>query len=237
VPGNDIQQTVTLTFMEACKGATRQVSINPSVVHSTCGGTGIKPGQKRTTCATCRGTGTVSYVVQGGFTVAASCTVCRGEGSIVPPGATCTGCGGVGRIRQQKTVTVNIPPGLEDGTSVRLTGEGDAPPDPTSKARHGDLFVRVQVIPSKVFRRQGSHLFQEKTIPFYTAILGGKVRVQTLEEDVDIKVPQGTQQGDEVTLRGKGIPKLSWANRGDLSVRFNLSVPRCVASYASSRLC
>lgn len=128
-------------------------------------------------------------------------------------------------MREAKTVDFQIPAGIEDGMRIKVNGSGDVPIE--GSGRTGDLFIKVQVMASRDFRRQGANIFHDTTIPFYTATLGGKVRVPTLDNPVDIRVPQGTQPGDEVILRGQGISKVNSRNaRGDYTVRFNLSIPR-----------
>lgn len=122
---------------------------------------------------------------------------------------------------------VNITAGVEDGMRVVLTGKGDAPLE--GKGPPGDLFVKVQVIPSKVFRRQGANIYLDKAIPFYTAMTGGKVKVPTLDQEVDVRVPGGSQPGDSIVLRGLGMPRVTAGSRGtkgDLTVKFNVTLPK-----------
>lgn len=223
-PGADLDVTITVTFAEACRGTSRTLKVSPLVKHATCGGSGLRPGQSRSRCQACGGTGQAAYAVQG-FQVMATCTSCGGTGQVTPPGAICLGCAGRGKVRQSKEVKVQIPAGIDDGMRIKVSGSGDAPLE--GDGRPGDLVVKVQVMASKDFRRQGANIFHDATIPFYTATLGGKLRVPTLDNPVDITVPAGTQPGDQVLLRGQGIPKVTTKNaRGDYTVRFNLSIPR-----------
>lgn len=180
----------------------------------------------KTTCASCGGSGTRTFTIQSGFQMASTCAACGGSGSVAPPGSNCGTCAGVGKVRERRTVEVKIPPGVDDGMKIRLDGKGDAPLG--GKGRNGDLFVRINVQPSKVFSRQGSNLYQNVNVPFYTAILGGRAPVKTLDRDVEVRVPQGTQPGEEMVLRGRGVKKLYKDDHGDLVVRFNVTMPRCV---------
>jgi len=196
----------------------------------------MKEGMKKTTCGSCGGTGTRTFTIQSGFQMASTCASCGGSGSVAPPGSNCGTCAGVGKVRERRSVEVKIPPGVDDGMKIRIDGKGDAPLG--GKGRTGDLFVRVNVIPSKTFTRQGSNIYQNVSVPFYTAILGGKAPVKTLDRDVEVRVPGGTQPGEEMVLRGKGVKKLYKDEHGDLVVRFNVSMPRCVIlpmCYAESR--
>ncbi|GAA6015614.1 hypothetical protein JCM10207_008144 [Rhodosporidiobolus poonsookiae] len=227
--GDDIEVSVSVPFIDAAKGASRTVPISPVVDCHTCHGSGMKEGVKKTTCASCGGTGTRTFTIQSGFQMASTCGACGGSGSTAPPGSDCGTCAGVGKVRERRTVEVKIPPGVEDGMRIRLDGKGDAPlggAGAGSRGRNGDLYVRVNVQPSKVFTRQGSNLYQTVSVPFYTAILGGRAPVQTLDRDVEVRVPQGTQPGEEMVLRGRGVKKLYKDEYGDLVVKFNVTMPR-----------
>ncbi|GAA5894523.1 uncharacterized protein JCM6883_002127 [Sporobolomyces salmoneus] len=222
--GDDIEISLSIPFIDAAKGASRTVAISPVVDCHTCKGSGMKEGMKKTTCSACGGSGTRTFTIQSGFQMASTCAACGGSGSVAPPGSNCGTCAGVGKVRERRTVEVKIPPGVDDGMKIRIDGKGDAPLG--GKGRTGDLFVRVNVIPSKIFTRQGSNLYESVSVPFYTAILGGKAPVKTLDRDVEIRVPGGTQPGEEMVLRGKGVKKLYKDEHGDLIVRFNVSMPR-----------
>lgn len=184
----------------------------------------MKAGVSKTTCKSCGGSGTKTFTIQSGFQMASTCNSCQGTGSTVPPGSSCGSCAGVGKVRERKSVDVDVPAGVDQGMRIRVNGSGDAPIG--GKGRTGDLYIRINVLPSKIFRRQGSNLYQDVSVPFYSAILGGVARVATLDEDVQIKVPRGTQPGQEMTMRGKGVKVLNKSDYGDLVVRFNISIPR-----------
>ncbi|GAA5976782.1 hypothetical protein JCM5350_007246 [Sporobolomyces pararoseus] len=226
--GDDIEITMQIPFIDAAKGTSKTVAISPVVDCHTCKGDGMKEGMKKTTCSSCGGTGTRTFTIQSGFQMASTCAACGGSGSVAPPGSNCGTCAGVGKVRERRTVEVKIPPGVDDGMKIRIDGKGDAPLG--GKGRTGDLFVRVNVIPSKIFTRQGSNIYQNVSVPFYTAILGGKAPVKTLDRDVEIRVPGGTQPGEEMVLRGKGVKKLYKDEHGDLIVRFNVSMPRSLTA-------
>ncbi|GJE87744.1 DnaJ protein [Phanerochaete sordida] len=225
--GSDVEASVGVSFMEACKGTSRTVSIHPIVNCSTCSGTGLKPGAKRSTCGTCGGSGTRTFVLDSGFQMASTCPSCHGTGSTVPRGSQCGDCAGVGQVKTKKTVKVDIPAGVEDGMTIRIPREGDAPL--SGKGQPGDLLVRVGVASSKMFRRQGTNLYHDVRIPFHTAILGGRVRVPTLDGEVDVRVPGGTQPGEEMVLKGRGIQSVYNGTKGDLFVTFSVQIPRSLS--------
>uniref|UniRef100_A0A0W0FY07 DnaJ homolog 1, mitochondrial n=1 Tax=Moniliophthora roreri TaxID=221103 RepID=A0A0W0FY07_MONRR len=222
--GADLESSVTVSFLEACKGTKRTVNISPVTDCSSCSGSGLKPGAKRSTCTTCGGSGTRTFVIETGFQMASTCGSCHGTGSTVPRSGQCSSCGGVGKVRVRKTVTVEIPPGVEDGMTIRVPNSGDAPI--SGKGSAGDLLVRVNVTASKQFQRRGDNLYHEARIPMHTALLGGRVRVPTLDGDVDVRVPGGTQQGEEMVLKGRGVPSVYNGKNGDLFVTFRVMLPR-----------
>ncbi|KAF8489590.1 DnaJ protein [Gautieria morchelliformis] len=225
--GDDIDASVTINFLEACKGARRSINVNPVLDCKTCLGSGLKYGAKRSTCASCGGTGTRTFVIESGFQMASTCSACQGVGTTVPRGSQCVDCSGLGKVRVRKTVQVDIPPGVEDGMTIRIPGAGDTPI--SGKGSSGDLLVRVNVGSSKVFRRQGVNIYHDARIPMHTAILGGKARVPTLDGEVDIRVPAGTQQGEECVLKGRGVPSVMGGDKGDMFVAFSIQLPRSLS--------
>ncbi|KAF9243868.1 hypothetical protein BU15DRAFT_86300 [Melanogaster broomeanus] len=226
--GADIEARVSVTFMDACKGTVRSVNVNPVSTCSTCSGTGLKRGAKRTTCGSCHGTGTRTFVIDSGFQMASTCGTCFGTGSTIPRGSQCDTCGGQGHVRSKKAVNVDIPPGVEDGMTIRVPGAGDAPL--SGKGSPGDLLIRVSVAPSKIFRRQGANLHHEARIPVHTALLGGRVRVPTLDGHVEVRVPSGTQHGEEMVLRDHGVSSVFSGDKGDLFVSFSVQLPRSLTA-------
>ncbi|KAJ7596687.1 DnaJ protein [Mycena floridula] len=227
--GSDIQANIAISFQEACKGATRKMNISPVINCSTCSGNGLRPGAKRSTCTACGGSGTRTYVIDSGFQMQSSCTACSGVGTTIPRNGQCNDCGGVGKVRSRKVVEVDIPAGVEDGMTIRVPNSGDAPIK--GKGTPGDLLVRVSVTPSKVFVRQGTNLYHDAKIPMHTALLGGKVRLPTLDGDVEVRLPGGTQQGEEMVLKGRGVPKVfNNGDSGDLFVSFSVVMPRTLTA-------
>ncbi|KAJ7462731.1 DnaJ protein [Mycena galericulata] len=222
--GSDLEVSLRISFLEACKGTSRKVNITPVVNCSPCSGSGLKPGAKRSTCSTCQGAGTRTFVLDSGFQMASTCNTCSGTGSTVSRSAECSHCGGVGKVRSKTTVQVDIIPGVEDGMTLRVPKRGDAPI--SSNGTPGDLLVRIHVTASKDFSRQGNNLYHKTRIPMHVALLGGKVRVPTLDGDVDVRVPTGTQQDEEMVLKGRGVPSPHGNDVGDLFVSFSVQLPR-----------
>ncbi|KAE9410734.1 hypothetical protein BT96DRAFT_952658 [Gymnopus androsaceus JB14] len=225
--GADLETHVSISFLEACKGTTRKVTISPVTNCGTCSGSGLKAGAKRSTCSTCGGTGSRTFVIDSGFQMASTCNVCNGVGSTVPRNSQCSSCAGVGKVRTRKTVDVSVPAGVEDGMVIRIPNSGDSPI--SGNGNPGDLLVRLNVAPSKQFQRQGSNLYHAVKIPLHTALLGGRVRVPTLDGDVDVRVPSGTQPGEEMKLRGRGVPRVDRNDTGDLYVTFSVVLPRSLS--------
>ncbi|KAJ2382023.1 mdj1 protein precursor, partial [Coemansia sp. RSA 2603] len=210
--GEDIEAVATVPFMAAVTGTTTSVTITPIVKCEPCSGAGAKKGAKRHTCSLCHGTGQATFTM-GGFHVQQSCPQCGGEGWTVSPKDQCASCGGKGRVRERKTVQVNVPAGCDSGMRIRMAGMGDVPVEGEGPA--GDLYVRLRVLPSEVFKRKGADTYCSANVPFTTAILGGSVRVPTVDGDVEVKIKPGTQPGEELRLRGKGIRKVNSSARGD----------------------
>ncbi|KJA26020.1 hypothetical protein HYPSUDRAFT_36880 [Hypholoma sublateritium FD-334 SS-4] len=222
--GSDIEATINVSFLEACKGTKKQVSYTSIVDCDPCKGSGLKDGMQRTTCSACRGTGTRTFALDSGFQMASTCSSCHGTGSTVPRGAECNSCKGMGKLRSKQTTTVQVPIGSEEGMTIRIPAMGDVPLQ--GRGVKGDLFVRLKVTPSTVFHRQGAQLHFTAKIPFHKALLGGIVRVPTLDGEVDVRIPGGTQQGEEMVLKGRGVSHLHGNGHGDLFVKFALQLPR-----------
>lgn len=234
IVGENVEVAATISFMDAAKGATKSIKVNPLVNCGTCSGSGLKTGTKKKECGRCGGTGTRVHIMAGGFQMAATCEFCGGQGLVTPPGAECGGCHGNGVMRESRTVQVDIPPGIEDGMRMRVSGEGDAVPadareSPAQKTKRGDLFVHIRVAPHPQFGRKGADVMYTATIPLTTALLGGTVKVPTLEGEVDLRVPSGTNTGDKITMSGMGMKKIGSGRRagnGDLRVEFKVNMPK-----------
>ncbi|EMR09780.1 chaperone DnaJ [Pneumocystis murina B123] len=237
--GNDIEVQTSISFMEAAKGGTKSIHINPLVICKTCSGSGLKSGQKRSACQRCGGTGTRVHIMQGGFQVASTCEYCKGVGVTILPGSECWNCHGDGVIKEKKVINLDIPAGIEDGMRMRLAGEGNAPQTATSGARirNGDLHVRIRVMSHPLFRRKGSDIFHTVTIPMTTAALGGTIKVPTLDDDVELKIPSGTATGDVIVMNGKGIERLySNGIKGDIKYDFKVTIPKILSPYERTLL-
>ena len=232
--GENIEVQTNISFMDAAKGVQKDIVITPLVQCKTCTGSGMKKGTSRSKCGTCDGTGTRVHFMQGGFQMASTCTSCGGTGQTVPRGSECGTCKGNGAVRERKTVTVDIPGGVEDGMRLRVMAEGDHPPtgqatNPNARTEKGDLYVFIRVAPDSKFSRNGSDVLYTASIPLTTAVLGGEIKVPTLEGDVKVKVQTGTGTGDKITLPGMGMKKLSSrraGNNGDLRVEFKVQMPK-----------
>jgi molecular chaperone DnaJ len=231
--GDNIEVQTNISFRDAANGTTKDIHIQPLVTCKTCTGSGLKKGVSRTTCKSCNGTGTRIHAMQAGFQMASTCRTCEGTGVTVPRGGECSSCSGNGVVRERKTVSVDIPGGVEDGMRLRVSGEGDAPPsgaavNPNARTTRGDLYVFIRVAPDSKFSRSGADILYTATIPLTTAVLGGEVTVPTLDKDVKVKVATGTGTGDKITLSGMGMKRLGGrrGGNGDLRVEFKVSMPK-----------
>lgn len=222
-PGENIQVPLSISFMEAVKGTTKNVIVDRVTTCTTCKGSGLQHGKTKQQCSVCHGSG-VQTISMGGFHMQTTCSACGGAGSAIPPGAGCHTCDSVGKVREHKTVKVNIPAGVDQNSRVRVPGEGDAPIK--GQGPNGDLFVTLNIQPSSIFRRQNYDVFVDAKIPFYKAMLGGRVRIPTIDGDVELRIPQGSQPGDNVALRGRGIQSLRGSTRGDQIVTLKVELPR-----------
>lgn len=234
--GEDIEVQASISFLEAAKGTQKTITIHPTVACNTCSGSGLKSGAKRAQCKSCGGTGTQVHFMAGGFQMAATCSTCKGSGETMPRGSECRSCAGNGVVRERKTITVDIPGGIEDGMRLRVDGEGDAPAtegaSSNARAARGDLYVLVRVASDPKFKRAGSDILYTATIPLTTALLGGEVQIPTLDGQVNVKVNTGTNTGDKITIGGMGMKKLN-ARRGgsgDLRVEFRVAMPKYLSA-------
>ena len=235
--GENIEVQTNISFMDAAKGTRKEIYITPLVQCRTCTGNGLKKGQTRTTCKKCGGTGTKIHFMQAGFQMASTCDACGGQGITIPVGGECGTCHGSGVMRERKTVSVDIPGGVEDGMRLRVAGEGDAPPtglaaNPASRTTRGDLYVFIRVSPDSRFGRSGADVLYTATIPLTTAVLGGEVVIPTLDGEVKVKVASGTGTGDKITLSGMGMRKLNSRRgaMGNLRVEFKVAMPRYLSA-------
>jgi molecular chaperone DnaJ len=218
--GADLRFNIDLDFVEAYSGLQKDIKINTYVMCSGCKGSGGEAGSQPMTCGTCNGAGKVRSS-QGFFMVERACPKCGGSGQIISN--PCRPCGGEGRVQREKTINVKIPAGVDDGTRIRVTGEGEAGPLGTA---NGDLYLFVQLKKHSLFDRDGSDLLIEAKIPMTLAALGGSVDVPTPAGGrVRVTIPAGTQSGHRFRLRGKGMPVINRSNKGDLYVDVYTEIP------------
>ncbi len=218
--GADLRYNLTITLEEAFSGKRAQIRVPTAVACESCSGTGSEAGSEPTGCPTCRGAGRVRSQ-QGFFTVERTCPTCQGAGRVIKN--PCKSCGGSGVQQREKTLAVNIPAGVEDGTRIRLSGEGEAA---IRGGQPGDLYIFVTVAPHRMFRREGANIFCRVPIPMVTGALGGQVEVPTIEgRRLRIAVPAGTQSGKQIRLRSKGMSELHGHTRGDMFVEIVVETP------------
>ncbi|MBL8260295.1 MAG: molecular chaperone DnaJ [Candidatus Competibacteraceae bacterium] len=217
--GSDLRYALDLSLEEAVFGTTAKIRIPTLVSCAACAGSGAKPGTKPTTCSTCRGVGQVR-MQQGFFSIQQTCPRCQGRGTIIPE--PCETCRGSGRVEEQKSLSVKVPAGVDNGDRIRLSGEGEhgeqgGPP--------GDLYVQIRVKPHPIFTREDNDLYCEVPIGFTTAALGGDLEVPTLDGRVSLKIPGETQTGKVFRVRGKGVKPVRGGATGDLLCRVNVETP------------
>jgi molecular chaperone DnaJ len=218
--GSDLRYDLSITFDEAAAGTQKKITVPKQDLCSTCGGSGAKPGTSSKTCPQCQGAGQIRSV-QGFFSVQRTCNLCGGMGEVVSE--PCGECAGSGRERKKKTLSVKIPAGIEQGDTLRVSGEGEAgerggPP--------GNLYVVIDVQPHPIFDRYGDDILCEVPITFSTAALGDEIEVPTLDGKVKLKIPPGTAGGQIFRLKGKGIPNRRGYGRGDEHVRVIVETPK-----------
>jgi molecular chaperone DnaJ len=223
VPGADLRYDLTIEFAEAVFGVTREITFPTRVTCPRCDGAGGEPGTEPETCPECNGSGEkrrVAQTILGQMVNIVACGRCRGEGRVIA--TPCTECGGDGRIVEERTLQVNIPAGIDDGQRIAMEGEGEAGP---RGGPAGDLYVAVSVRSHPHLVRRGIELYHELPVTYPQAALGTTLTVPTVEGSEEVEIPAGTQSGDEIRLRGKGVPRLRGAGRGDLHVVVNVVVP------------
>jgi molecular chaperone DnaJ len=217
--GADLQFNLTLTLEDAAKGKQVEIKVPTQVECENCHGSGAKKGTKPKTCETCEGAGQVR-IQQGFFSIQQTCPSCHGEGQVVSD--PCVKCHGQGRVRDNKTLSVKIPAGVDSGDRIRLGGEGEAG---LHGGPAGDLYVQVTVKSHTIFERRDNDLYCEVPISFVTAALGGSLEVPTLDGRVTLKIPAETQSGKTFRIRGKGIKSLRGYGMGDLLCKATVETP------------
>ncbi len=217
--GADLRYNLELTLEEAVQGTEVKIRIPTTVKCSTCNGSGAKKGSKPKTCATCHGQGQVR-IQQGFFSVQQTCPHCHGKGSVISD--PCNACHGMGRVQEQKTLSVKVPAGVDNGDRIRLAGEGEAG---ENNGPNGDLYVQIHVAEHDIFTRDDSNLYCEVPINITTAALGGELEVPTLDGKIKLKIPPGTQTGKMFRMRGKGVKPVRGGAVGDLICRVLVETP------------
>lgn len=208
-----------LTLEEAARGVDREIKLTRAEDCPVCQGTRLRPGAKKAICSACQGRGQVRYQ-QGFFAVARTCTRCQGTGEIIT--VPCENCQGSGRQRQKRVLNLKIPGGVDDGTRLRMAGEGEAGGPGGSR---GDLYVIIRVKRHPFFEREKNDLYCEIAISFVQAALGTRVAIPTLEENEVLRIPPATQSGDILRLKGKGIKDIGGRGKGDMFIKVSVKTP------------
>ena len=219
--GSDLRYNLEIGLEEAFQGKTATIKLPTSIVCETCSGSGAKAGSKPKTCATCGGHGRVR-AQSGFFAVERTCPSCQGRGETIDN--PCGSCGGAGRVTRERTLSVNIPAGVEDGTRIRLTGEGEAG---LRGGPSGDLYLFLSIKPHPFYQREGADLYGRVPISMVQAALGGEIMVPTIEGgEARVKIPEGTQSGKQFRLKAKGMPVMRTRDFGDLYIQVNVETPQ-----------
>jgi molecular chaperone DnaJ len=219
--GADLRYNMEITLDEAFKGKASTIKVPTAITCETCSGTGAKAGTKAKTCHTCKGQGRVR-ASQGFFAIERTCPTCHGRGEVIEEG--CASCGGAGRVTKERQLSVNIPAGVEDGTRIRLSNEGEAG---SRGGPQGDLYIFISLKPHAFYQRDGADLFCRVPISMVQAAIGGEFKVPTLDGgEALVKIPEGTQSGKQFRLRSKGMPVLRSRDVGDLYIQAQVETPQ-----------
>jgi molecular chaperone DnaJ len=228
--GSDIEARLSISFAEAAVGVTKEVKIRRRAPCATCRGTGAKPGSTPETCQHCGGRGQVMHS-QGFLMISTACPICRGEGRIVR--SPCADCEGSGIDHQDDVLQIAIPAGVDDGSTLRLMGRGEAA---ARGGRSGNLYVVLRVEADPRFERDGADLHTETLVSFPQLALGDQITVPTIEGETELELPPGTQPGDTLVMRGKGMPRLEDRGTGDIVVHVKLQVPTSLSPEEEEHL-
>lgn len=226
--GRDIEVQITVDFADAVFGAEKDIQISLDDACDTCHGNGAQPGTKLRTCDTCKGRGQVTRVQQtilGAIQQTGQCPTCDGRGQI--PEKTCTTCRGAGVMRKSRKLTVKIPAGIDNGGTMRLSGQGAAA---KGSERKGDLYVTVHVRSDRRFQRRGRDIYSDVTVPMAEAALGTEISVETVDGPITLKIPAGTQSGKVFKLTGRGVPVVGRSTRGDHLATVTVDIPTKLSS-------
>ncbi|MGL5069220.1 MAG: molecular chaperone DnaJ [Sarcina sp.] len=232
--GDDLEYSLTITFEEAMTGVEKEFNITRTENCETCKGSGAKPGTSKKTCSKCNGAGQIRVQRQtplGSFMSTASCDACGGKGETID--TPCTDCRGKGTVRKQRKITVNIPAGVDTGNILTLRGQGE---HGANGGPAGDLYVRISVKPSSVFKRDGANIYYTYKISMTRATLGEEITVPTIDGNVKYTVPAGTQPGTRFRLKGKGAKRVNSTLRGDQFVDVVVEIPKNLSKEQSEAL-
>jgi molecular chaperone DnaJ len=218
--GADLRYNLEISLDDAYRGKSAQIRVPTSATCEACQGSGAAEGTKPVACGTCQGAGKVR-AQQGFFTIERTCPTCQGAGRVIQ--TPCSDCRGAGRVRKEKTLSVNIPAGVEDGTRIRLSGEGEAG---LRGGAGGDLYIFLSLAPHKLFQRDGLNIYCRVPLPMTVAALGGGIEVPTLDGTrARVTIPAGTQNGKQFRLKGKGMPAMRGAGQGDMYIQAEVETP------------
>ncbi|HEB75918.1 MAG TPA: molecular chaperone DnaJ [Nitrospirae bacterium] len=218
--GADLRYDLTVSLEEAVKGVEKELKLPSWQTCGLCRGSGAKPGHEPVTCPDCNGSGQRRFQ-QGFFSVTRTCSRCGGSGRFIT--TPCPECGGDGRVRKFRTLSVKVPAGVDTGSRLRMSGEGEPG---SNGGPPGDLYIVVTVKPHKFFKREGLNLYCDVPVSFTQAVLGAEIEVPTLYGSEKLRIPPGTQSGKEFVIKGCGVPRLGGHSRGNLIVRIYIDVPK-----------
>ncbi len=221
--GRDISIDIEISFEESIFGTQRKVLLGKASLCDTCSGTGAKPGTKLKKCATCNGKGSVTEMRKsflGNFSTTHTCNVCNGKGEV--PEEKCKTCGGVGVMKKQEEITINVPPGINHGEMLRMSGNGEA----VAHGIAGDLYIKMHVKPHALYHREGNNLVMTLDVKLSDALLGATYKVIALDgKSVDVKIPEGVKFGDTLRLKERGVPNPGRGRSGDMLIHVNIKTP------------
>jgi molecular chaperone DnaJ len=221
--GQDLVYDLEITLEEAAKGTEKEIEVPRTEKCDVCNGSGASPGTSPRTCPRCNGAGKVQHMRKSSFAMyvqVTPCPTCRGKGTLID--SPCKNCRGTGLVKKRREISVKIPAGIDEGYQLRLRGEGETAANGGSS---GDLYVLVHVVPHELFMREGDNLLYALIMNYPQAALGAEVSVPTLEGPITVKIHPGTQPGEVIRLKGKGMPRFRGYGKGDLLVRIGISVP------------
>ena len=228
--GRDISIDIEISFEESVFGTTRKVLLNKASLCSVCAGSGAKPGTKTKKCTTCNGKGRVNEMRKsflGTFSTVATCSTCAGKGEV--PDEKCKHCGGVGIEKKQEEITITIPPGLQNGEMLRMSGKGEA----VAKGIAGDLYIKLHVTPHALYHREGGNLVMTLDVKLSDALLGATYSVKGIDgKMMDVRIPEGVQFGDILRMKEKGVPNPGRGRTGDILIHVHIKTPTKLSSKA-----